>query len=359
KTRIIGARSHIILTRGDGPMADSGAILETAARSRGVAAASPFVETRVMIRSSRGASGAVLKGVDPDSAHRVIEYLNAGVLAEKENPVGPIAGARPRPGVILGKNLARSLAVMRGDAVHLISPAGMLSPIGHMPAMRRFIVRGIFASGMYEYDSVFAFIDIAEARVMQRMTSDAADGVEIRVNDVHEARAIAGRLVEKLGSSFQAKDWMEMNRNLFSALKLEKAVMFIILTLIVLVAAFNIAGALVMMVMQKKKDIAILKAMGAAEASIRKIFVFKGMVIGCIGVGLGGVLGASLCMLLKRYEFISIPGDFFYLTTLPVRLQLLDVVLIAAAALGICFLATLYPAHQAARQDPVKAIRHG
>ncbi len=351
KSRIIGAESHVIVTRRDGPMTRYREVMEAANRMEGVSAAAPFVETQVMIRSARGASGAVLKGVVPGLAHRVIDHLDSRVLADE-------SGAGP-PGVILGKDLARNLGVAPGESLHLVSPAGMISPIGHMPAMRRFVVKGIFQSGMHEFDGAFAFIHIANARTMLRMKEDAAAGVEIRVEDVHQARSIARELIDALGDSYRAKDWMEMNRNLFSALKLEKTVMFIILTLIVLVAAFNIAGTLIMMVMQKTKDIAILKAMGATDAAIRKIFVFKGMVVGVIGVGLGSGLGVTLCALLKRYEFITIPGNFLYTATLPVQLHALDVFLITTAALAICFLATLHPANLAARQDPVEAIRHG
>jgi lipoprotein-releasing system permease protein len=184
--------------------------------------------------------------------------------------------------------------------------------------------------------------------------------VEVRVEDIYQARAVADAIVAQLGSAYYARDWMQMNRNLFKALKLERRVMFIILTLIVLVAAFNIASSLIMMVMGKTKDIAILKAMGATNRSIRKIFVFNGMVIGTLGTGLGLVLGVVLCSLLQRYNIHELTGDIYYFTTqLPVKMEALDVACIVAAALGICFLATIYPARQAAKLNPVEAIRYG
>jgi len=211
---------------------------------------------------------------------------------------------------------------------------------------------------MYEYDRSLAFINIKDAQKILRM-GDSVNGIEVRVNDIYNARNIAGRIVKELGFQYWARDWMQMNQNLFSALKLEKTVMFIILALIVLVAAFNIASTLIMMVMEKTRDIAILKAMGATDKSIRKIFVFKGIVIGSIGTIFGVCLGLILCTVLKYYQFIELPGDVYYITTLPVKLKFLDVVMIASAAMAISFLATLYPASQASKLDPVEAIRYG
>jgi lipoprotein-releasing system permease protein len=192
---------------------------------------------------------------------------------------------------------------------------------------------------------------------MQRM-GDEVSGIEICVTDIYQAESIRKQLIETLGFPFWAMDWKQKNENLFSALELEKKVMSIILTLIVLVAAFNIASTLIMMVMEKKRDIAILRAMGATDRQVRRIFVFKGMVIGLIGTVLGDILGLILCSLLKRYEFIDIPGDVYFLSTLPVELQALDVINISLAALAICFLATLYPARQASKMNPVEAIRN-
>ena len=240
-----------------------------------------------------------------------------------------------------------------------ISPRGTLSPIGHIPAMRRFMVTGFFESGMYEFDGSFAYINIVDAQKMLHM-GDTVTGIEVRVKDIYQAKSISERIVKQLGFPFWTKDWMQMNKNLFSALKLEKTVMFVILTLIVLVAAFNIASTLIMMVMGKKKDIAILKAMGATDKSIRKIFVFKGMAIGTIGTILGMCLGFILCTLLKYYNIIELTGDIYYFTTtLPVKLEMLDVFLIVAATMVVCFFATLYPARQASKFQPVEAIRYG
>jgi lipoprotein-releasing system permease protein len=263
------------------------------------------------------------------------------------------------PGIILGKELAKNLGVVEGDNIYLISPRGMLAPIGHIPSMKRFEVTGFFESGMYEFDGSFAYIHIKEAQKILRMT-DAVTGIEVRVHDIYMAKSVAEKIISRLGFPYWARDWMQMNRNLFSALKLEKTVMFIILTLIVLVAAFNIASTLIMMVMAKTKDIAILKAMGATDRSIKKIFIFKGMVIGVVGTVLGVILGFILCTLLKHYNIHELTGDVYYFTTsLPVRMEALDVFLIVSATFVICYLAALYPSRLAAKLNPVEAIRYG
>jgi len=359
KSRILGVESHIVLMNHDGPISNYREIISYLEGERDIEAVTPFVYAQVMLRSSSGVSGAVLRGIDPASAAHVIKAFKKGTLqklSNKATAMGNHTGGTS--GIILGKELARNLGVIEGDSVYLISPRGMISPIGHMPAMRQFRVSGYFESGMYEYDGAFAFVSLKDGQKIMRM-GDAVTGIEIRVNDIYKAKEIARKIEDHLGFPYWARDWMQMNRNLFSALKLEKKVMFIILTLIILVAAFNIASSLIMMVMEKTKDIAILKAMGATNKSIRKIFIYKGMVIGFIGTALGVILGSVLCVLLKYYKFIELPGDVYYITTLPVQLEISDVVLIAIAAMLISFLSTLYPAQQASKLNPIEAIRYG
>ncbi len=358
KSRILGVESHIVIMRHNAPFSDYRNILEHVKNTDGVEAATPFINSQVILRSSLSVSGAVLRGIDPDSADKVIKNFDKVSLKNLKDTEQRESTSISMPGIIIGKQLAKNLGVMQGDTVYLISPMGMISPIGHIPTMKRFKVVGLFESGMYEYDRSMAYIHIKNAQKILRM-GDSVNGIEVRVDDIYNARNIAGRIVKELGFQYWARDWMQMNQNLFSALKLEKTVMFIILALIILVAAFNIASSLIMMVMEKTKDIAILKAMGATNKSIRKIFVFKGIVIGFIGTTLGVCLGFILCTVLKYYQFIELPGDVYYITTLPVKLELLDVVLIASAAMAISFLATLYPARQASKLDPVEAIRYG
>ncbi len=357
KNRILGVESHVVVMRHSGPMNEYERVLKQAKSIEGVQSATPFIYTQTMLRSNSGVSGAVLRGVDPETAVEVIKVFDnvpppSLVDETRKNSKSGL------PEIILGKQLARTLGVYKGDIVYVISPTGILSPIGHVPAMRRFQVTGLFETGMYEFDGSLAYINLKEAQDLLRMR-EGVTGIEVRVNNIYNAREIAEKIISKLGFPFWARDWMQMNRNLFSALKLEKIVMFIILALIILVAAFNIASTLIMMVMEKTRDIAILKTMGATEKSIGKIFVLKGMIIGIVGTAIGVVSGFILCKLLEKYKFIELPGDVYYITTLPVRLEMLDVLLIAAAAIGICFLATLYPARQASKLNPVEAIRYG
>ena len=358
KQRILGVESHIVLMRHDGSFSGYKKISKQINELQGVEAATPFIYSQIMLRSSTGVSGAVLRGIDPESAGSVIKILKNSILQNLKQIQRQERSKTSVPGIILGKELARNLGVLKGDAVYLISSRGMISPIGYLPAMKRFEVVGLFESGMYEYDGSLAYIDLKDAQKMLNM-KDSVTGIEVRVDDIYNARNIAKKIVSGLGFPYWARDWMRMNHNLFSALKLEKTVMFIILALIVLVAAFNIASTLIMMVMGKTKDIAILKAMGAMDSSIRKIFIYKGMIIGAVGTSLGVCLGFIICKLLEKYKFIQLPGDVYYISTLPVRLETLHVIIIVSVSMIICFLATLYPASQASKLNPIEAIRYG
>lgn len=358
KSRILSVESHIVVMRHGGGFTDYSKVNDWIKGVEGVQASTPFILSQIMIRSASGMSGAVLRGIVPESAGKVITSIGQDGL----KALTPHSAAKPSatdaPGVVLGKELMKNLGVAKGDMIHILSPRGMISPAGLIPVMKRFQVVGEFESGMYEYDGSIAYIHLSDAQKFLHM-EDGITGIEVRINDIYKARQISETISSHLGFPYWSRDWMQMNRNLFSALKLEKTVMFIILALIILVAAFNIASSLIMMVMEKTKDIAILKAMGATNQSIRRIFVFKGMTIGVIGTTLGVTLGFVLCKLLEHYKFIELPGDVYYITKLPVLLKTFDVVSIATASLIICFIATLYPARQASRLNPVEAIRYG
>jgi len=357
KTRILGGQANIVLMRYSGPFEEYRPVMQRIADVEGVAASTPFIYTQVMLRTTANTTGAMLRGIDPATIGGVLKTLENVRVPEGGAAAG--ADSAGMPGIVLGRELAKNLGVVQGDVVHVISPRGMLAPTGHVPTMKPFRVSGYFESGMYEYDQTFAYINLADAQRLLRL-GEAVTGLEIRVHDIYRAREIADAIVARLGPSYYARDWMQMNRNLFKALKLERRVMFIILSLIVLVAAFNIASSLIMLVMGKTRDIAILKAMGATDRSIRRIFVFNGMVIGVVGTSLGLVLGVAVCALLRRYNIHELTGDIYYFTTqLPVKMEALDVVAIVVAALVICYVATLYPARQASRLNPVDAIRYG
>lgn len=359
KSRILGGQSHVVVMRYSGPFTKYRQVMRDVQQIDGVEAATPFIYTQGMLRSKSGLSGAVVRGIDPQTAGRVMTTLKDMNLPSYSEEGGQPANQPVMPGIVLGKELARNLGVIKGQIIYLMSPRGMLSPIGHVPAMKQFKVTGFFESGMYDFDSSFAYIHLKEAQKLLRM-GDAVSGVEVRVSNIYAAREIAGAIIDHIRFPYYARDWIQMNKNLFRALKMERFVMFIILTLIILVAAFNIASTLIMMVMGKTRDIAILKAMGATNKSIRKIFVFNGMVIGVIGTALGVILGLLLCTGLKHYDIYELTGDIYYFTTtLPVKLEIVNVLAIVSAALFICFLATLYPARQAAKLNPVDAIRYG
>jgi lipoprotein-releasing system permease protein len=356
KSRILGVEAHVVLTE-KGAFPNYRQVLEQIKKIGDIQAATPFINGQVMLKAASRTSGAVLRGIDPVSVSGIFPQIPSSLLVETDSP-RPGNRLPSVPKIILGKELAENLEVVKGDRVYVIYPMGTLSPIGLLPAIKPFILAGTFSTGVYEYDGSLVFIDISDAQKMFRMRN-AVTGIDIHVKDIYRAGECAHKIVRMLGPRYQATDWMERNHNLFSALKLERTVMFIILALIILVAAFSISSTLIMMVMDKTKDIAILKAMGATDKSIKTIFVFKGTATGLVGVLLGTAMGCLLCGLLKQYKFIELPDDVFYIPTLPVQLGVYQVLLIGLSAIIICLLATLYPAHKASKLNPIEAIRYG
>lgn len=386
RKRILGVEPHILIMEYAGKFSDYKSTEEKIKNIKGVDAISPLVFGQTMIRSASGLSGAVLRGIEPASGVSLIKGFSAAELEEKlgSGKNKPAASGRPEdlnasmgesgaasadinssvvesnrpfPGIIMGRELAKHVGVTTGDKVVLMVPGGMISPVGHMPSMTRFLVTGIFDSGMYEYDSSLAYVHLDDAQKLMGMKGRIS-ALGIWVDDLFQSPKIKDMLVHTLGSPFYGKDWMEINKSLFSALKLEKTAMFVILTLIILVAAFNIASALIMMVMEKTRDIAVFKAMGATDMLIKKIFVIQGMIIGVTGTLLGTSAGVVVCVLLKKYQFIELPAAYPF-STLPIQLEYLDVFLISLASIVICFLSTIYPSHKASKMDPVEALRYG
>ncbi len=358
QNRILSIESHVLVMRYGESVSDIDATVATIESIDGIQSAIPFIYTQVMLRSPHGVTGAVLKALDSSRPGPPIFVGKQSPLADALDDAAPDESAGRAPGLIIGRVTAEKLKVSVGDPIFLISPLGKGAAVNQMPTVMRFSVAGIFETGMNEYDGAMSFVRLDVAQRLLQMPGQAT-GLEVRVTDIYQAKPIAAAIVARIGFPFWARDWMQMNRNLFSMLRLQKTVMFIILTLIVLVAAFNIASALIMMVMEKTRDIAILKTLGATNRHIRRIFVFNGLVIGCLGTAIGGILGVVLCSILKRYPFIKLPGDVYFLTTLPVSLQPIDLLIIGFSTVVICFLATLYPAASASALDPVDGIRYG
>ncbi len=354
RKKILGVEPHILIMEYSGRFYDYNKAVEKIKKIDGVNAVSPMVFGQTIIRTSSGLSGAVIRGIDPDSGGILIKGFSSDQLNKK---LLPDSKNGTLPGVILGKGLANNIGARKNDKIVLMSPRGMISPVGQIPALKRFLVTDIFESGMYEYDSSLAYIHIDAAQKLMGMKGRVST-LGIWIDDIFSAGSFKKFILSSLEDRFYAKDWMEINKSLFSALKLEKTAMFVILTLIVLVAAFNIASALIMMVMEKSKDIAVLKAMGATNKVIKKVFIIQGMIIGLIGTFTGTLSGVVVCVLLKKYEFIELPPAYPF-STLPVQLELLDVACIAIASIIICFISTIYPSHRASKMNPVEGLRYG
>ncbi|MFA5181705.1 MAG: lipoprotein-releasing ABC transporter permease subunit [Syntrophales bacterium] len=371
RNKILGMNSHVLLMEYTGPMKDYDKLARNVERLNGVVATTPFIYSQAMLKSNQGVTGVVLRGLEPESAFRVISLgkIRDGKISylkvTERTHLKLSKDIAELPGILIGKELAKQLGVYLFETVTVVSPMGISTPMGMIPKMKRFVVAGVFDSGFYEYDSTLAYISLPDAQEFLNM-KETVTGLEIKVNDIYQADTIAREMEKKLGYPYWARNWMEMNKNLFSALRLEKRVMFIILSLIVLVAAFNIITTLIMVVMEKSKDIAILKSMGATSHHIMKIFVFQGITIGAIGTFFGTIAGllvalnlASISLYVERILGIKIlPGDVYYLTELPSKVNYGDVAMIIIGAMTICFLSTIYPSLRASRLDPAEALRY-
>jgi len=362
KAKILGNKSHgVVLKYGDNDFAEWRAVRDRALSVPGVVGATPFVYSEVMVAAGQQFSGALVEGVDPATVATVLDLprnMEEGKLEWLEHPdriPGGEAGAGPVPGVVLGRELARQLRVFVGDAVNVVSPFGDLGPAGPQPRSRAFRVAGVFYCGFYEYDAKLAYVHLSEA---QRLlgTGESVTGIELRFDDPDAARPIARRLGAVLAYPYRVKDWGQLNRNLFSALMMEKVVMAIILAFIVLVASFIIVATLVMQVLDKRREIAVLKSMGAGIPSVMKIFVLEGLAIGAIGTAFGLLLGLGTCLFIDKVG-IPLDPEVYYISHLPVKMDPGEFAGVALLAFALAYLATLYPASKAARLEPVEGLR--
>jgi lipoprotein-releasing system permease protein len=362
KEKILGTQAHLVVLKATQQGMDHyGELVKEVEQVKGVVSATPFIYTEVMLSSESTVTGGVIKGIDPDRVGKVTELAHNMTVGSLQD----LKGGGESPGIILGVELAKQLGVSLNDTIQVISPLGTMTPMGMMPKMKRFRVVGIFHSGMYDFDSKFAYISIDSAQKFLNMDSRVT-GIEVKSNNIYQVKEIGKEIRKKLGFPFWTRDWMEMNRNLFSAMKLEKIAMFILLVLIVLVAAFNIISTLIMVVMEKNKDIAILKSMGAPSKGILKIFVIEGGVIGIVGTGLGTIIGLGIAYNLDKivaflenlFGFKILSPDVYYIDKFPSQVNPLDIALIVTTAILISLLATLYPAWRASKLDPAEALRY-
>ena len=354
RDKILGANAHaIVMSYIPSAFENRSDILDRVRSVKGVTGATPFIYTEVMLSAGGGVKGVVLRGIDPQSAPAVLSMLRqmrTGSAADLER--------EGTPGLIIGEELAKRLGLGMGSRVNLLSPSGQKTTSGYAPRVRPFEVVGIFKTGMFEYDSSLGFVTLGASRDVLGLPENYLSGIELTVDDVYKADKISTLVSTELGSPFYVRSWMEMNANLFAALKLEKIGMFILLAMVVLIGSFSLVTPLVMLVMEKTRDIAIIMSMGATSGMIRRIFMFQGTIIGVIGTLLGYALGLSLGWLLKRYQFIKLPENVYTLDHLPIIITLSDVLIIGASAMLLCFLATLYPARQASRLQPAEALRY-
>ena len=362
RDRLLGINAHIALVKSGDQLRGYETLVEQVQKEKGVVAASPSIYGQVMLTAGPRVSGVVVRGVDPDRVNQVVDiarYIKEGSLQKLKEPQ-PVEVEGRRiflPGIILGIRLANQLGVFPGSPIQVVSPLGSPTAIGVIPRVRRFVVVGIFDSGMSEIDSTLVYMNLHDAQKFFEL-GDAVTNIEIRVQDVYHAQEVAQQIQRRLGFPYLTEDWSRLWPNLFSALRLEKTVYFLVLLLMVLIGAFNIISTLIMVVMEKRKDIAILQSMGATRESIRRIFLIKGCVIGVVGTLLGILLGLALCFLIQKYRFIELPKDVFLISTVPVRIYLSNFLLVGLASLLVCLLASIYPARQAAKLDPVEIIRY-
>lgn len=355
RDKILGINAHIVVGNYTGGIADYRELADQLNSLPGVMGSAPFIYTEVMLSSPGGVKGVVLRGIDPEEASEVLSLDREMILGRIED----LDKNDHNPGIIIGQELASGVGVSVGDSVNILSPSGGRSSAGFTPQVSVFEVRGVFKTGMYEYDSSFGYTSIISAQSLLGFKEDMVTGMEVRVLDVDKAHIVSRTVDEFLGGyPYYVRNWMEMNQNLFAALQLEKIAMGVILAMIVLVGSFSIITALVMLVMEKTRDIAILMSMGATRSLIRRIFTLVGMLIGALGTALGFISGLGISHLLKEYQFIRLPADVYYLDHLPVLHQTQDLIIIGLAAMLLCFLATIYPARKASNLNPADALRY-
>ena len=353
RDRILGSTAHIFVWKGDG-IRDYHAEVKRLREFPHVLGAAPAILGKALITTSQGQSFITIKGIDPALEKSVTDIgrsMRQGRMASLNK------GGDGPPGILLGADLARTLKVRVGDRVQVLTPEGTLSPMGMLPRARSLEVAGIFSLGLFEFDSAYGFVTMP---VAARLTGrDTPELIELRVDDIYRAHDVAGAIMEQSAGQYLTEDWTQLNRSLFSALWLEKMAISITIGLIVMVAALNIVASLILLVMEKHRDIAILKTMGASGRSIMLVFMLQGLIIGFIGTGIGATAGWVVSSVLDRYKLIRIPMDVYQVSYVPFVVLPFDFILVVVSAILVCFVATLYPSRQASKLDPAEALRYG
>jgi lipoprotein-releasing system permease protein len=352
RDRILGSTAHVYVWK-TGGIEDYRAEVAKLQAVDGVVGAGPAIMGKALISTDLADAFISLKGIDPTLEGNVTDIRRA-LLRGSITALTP-SSEEELPGILVGRNLAEQLGLSVGETATLLTPQGTLSPMGMIPRTRRIRVVGIYALGLYEFDAAYGFVSLDFAG---RLLGKAApDLIELRVEDISAAPAIANRLIDELGSEYVSQDWADINQTLFSALWLEKMAISIAIGLIVMVAALQIVASLILLVMEKSRDIAILKTMGTSSRRVMMIFMLQGLIIGVTGTAVGAVCGLALCWVFDHYRLIQIPMDVYQVAYVPFVVQPLDIAIVVVSAVVICFLATIYPSRQASRLDPVQALR--
>jgi lipoprotein-releasing system permease protein len=366
QTKIVGATSYINLLHVDGtPLQKYQDLLASLARVPHVTGVAPAIFNQVFIEGATRDQGAILKGIDPAREPQISDFFShivegdPGALAYPEAAPDENLDLPPPPSnIIIGKEMARALGVKLGDRLSIFFARGRLTPLGMFPARRPFRIAAIFESGLWDYDSNWAYTSMAAARRLFSMPADSASVIQFKTDNVEQVDPVANAIRAAAGPGLITTTWIDLNKPLFSALKLEKLALFLTISLIVFVAALNIVTTLIMMVLEKQRDIAILTAMGATQKTIMWVFMLQGLIIGLVGTVLGAALGVGASVILNTYKLIQLQAEVYSIPYVPFHVKILDVVLICGTALLISFVATLYPARSASRLDPVEVLRY-
>ncbi len=361
KTKIVGANSHLTVLSYRGLIEDYKGVEKKIEGVGGVVGVTPYLESQAMLVSGSRVVGVVIRGIDPGTAEKVTtigEQILAGSISNlKPRELSAPAGEENLPGIAIGRDLSLSLGTMYGDVISMVSPMGSLGPMGMTPSVRKFRVVAVFQFGFYEVDSAFAFMHLEEAQRFLH-TADRVHGIEVKLEDLYRANEVAHEIERAVGFPLWCRTWIEAHKPLFAALKIERVAFAIVLALIMLVAGLNIISTLVMVVMEKYRDIAILKSMGATDTGIMRIFMTQGVFIGVVGTVLGVILGLLACWLQIHYQIVQIDPNVYQFSVMPMKVEWEYVLGTAIFTLLTSFLATIYPARQAARMNPAESLRY-